>query len=374
MPMSLKLKPLADQVLVVTGASSGIGLATARKAAKAGAAVVLAARNETALRAICDEISVAGGRAHPVVADVGEAADVEKIARAAVARFGRIDSWINVAGVGVYGEVQEVSLADHERVFRTNYFGVVNGSLEALKHFRSRAGGGALINIGSILSDAAAPLMGPYVASKHAVKGFTDSLRMELKRARAPVSVTLIKPSSIGTPFADHAQNYMKERPSIPPPIYSPEVVADAILYAATHPIRHITVGAGGRQLVLTSGAAPSLADRLFAHVIPPLARRPGAKSTVSNLYQPGEDGYADGEGFRGRRVSFYTQTQKHPAVTLGVGALAVAGLAAFLGRHHLGRAARPLLAQAVRRRPKPLLRAALRHPGRAARIVAALR
>jgi short-subunit dehydrogenase len=378
----VKLKPLADQVIVITGASSGIGLATARKAAGAGAAVVLASRNEGALRTICDEIAAAGGRAHPVVADVGEAADVEKIARAAVARFGRIDTWINDAGVGVYGELHEVSLEDHERIFRTNYFGVVNGSLEALKHFRSRAGAGAIINLGSILSDTATPLMGPYVASKHAVKGFTDSLRMELKRAKAPVSVTLIKPSSIGTPFADHAKNYMAERPSIPPPVYSPEVVADAICYAAAHPIRHITVGAGGRQLVLTSSAAPGLADRLFAYVIPPLTRRPGAKSISSNLHQPGEDGHAEGEGFRGRRVSVYTQTQKHPGLTLGLGAVAVLGLAAFVGRRRLGAAARPLLAAAarplvarmIRRRPRPTFRTALRHPLRTARIVAALR
>lgn len=372
--MAVKLKPLSEQVIVITGASSGIGLATARKAAKAGAAVVLAARNEAALRQVCEQIAAAGGRAHPVVGDVGDAADVEKIARAAIARFGRFDTWVNDAGVGIYGELSDVSREDHEQVFRTNYFGVVNGSLEALKHFRSRGGAGALINLGSILSDGAAPLMGPYVASKHAVKGFTDSLRMELKRAKAPVSVTLIKPSSIGTPFADHARNYMEERPSIPPPVYAPDVVADAILYAATHPMRHITVGAGGRQLVLASGAAPSLTDKLFALVIPPLARRPGRKPASDNLYMAGDGGYAEGEGFRGRRVSFYTQTQKHPALTVGLGAVAVVGLAAFLGRDHLKAAARPLLAKAIRRQPKLTLRTALRHPRQAARIVAALR
>ncbi|MFT4934581.1 MAG: NADP-dependent 3-hydroxy acid dehydrogenase YdfG [Pseudoalteromonas distincta] len=130
--MPVKLKPLSEQVIVITGASSGIGLTTARKAAKAGAAVVLASRNEEALKTIADEINAAGGRAHAVAGDVGDPAQVEAIARAAIARFGGFDTWINDAGVGLYGDLETVPLEDHERLFRTNYFGVVNGSLEAV--------------------------------------------------------------------------------------------------------------------------------------------------------------------------------------------------------------------------------------------------
>lgn len=380
--MPLKLKPLADQVIVITGASSGIGLATARRAAKAGAAVVLVARNEEALRTIADEINTAGGRAHPVAADVGDPADVEKVARAAIARFERIDTWVNDAGVGLYGELTETPAADHEQLFRTNYFGVVHGSLEAVKHFKARGGPGALINIGSVLSDIATPMLGAYSASKHAVKGFTDGLRIELGREKASIAVTLIKPSSIATPFADHARNFMDKAASVPPPVYAPEVVADAILHAAQHPTRAITVGAGGRQMVLTAAAAPSFADKLFGLIVPPLSRRKGAKSIGDNLYEAGLDGRTESANLKGRKFSLYTQAQKHPVLTVGVGLLAVVGAAAFLGRGKIAHLARPVVAKSVRpllvraaaRRPLAAARMVAKHPRQAARIAAALR
>ena len=380
--MAVKLKPLAEQVIVITGASSGIGLATARKAAQAGAAVVLASRNEEVLRAVCKEINDAGGRAHPVSGDVGSPEDVEKIARAAIARFERFDTWINDAGVGLYGELMQTPTADHERLFRTNYFGVVNGSLEAVKHFRKRGGPGAIINLGSVLSDVATPMMGAYSASKHAVKGFTDALRIELAREKAAISVTLIKPSSISTPFADHARNLMDKAATVPPPHYAPEVVADAILYAAQHPTRDFEVGAGGRPFAIASAAAPGLSDRLLGAVIPPLSRRRGAKPLSDNLYEAGVDGQTEGAHLRGRRFSLYTEAQKHPGLTFGLGALAVTALAAFLARDIIGRNARPMIVRAVRpmlvrgatRHPLATATLAAKHPREAARLAAALR
>lgn len=377
-----KLKPLSEQVLVITGASSGIGLAVARAAAKAGAAVVLTSRNDQALRQICDEINAAGGRAHPVAGDVGEARDVARIGRAAIARFGGFDTWVNCAGVGVYGELAAIPADEHEQLFRTNYFGVVHGSLEAAKHLRTRPGGGAIINLGSVLSDVSAPILGAYAASKHAVKGLTDALRMELRRERAPISVTLIKPSSINSPFADHARNHMDRAARTPPPVYAPEVVADAILYAAQHPVRDITVGAGGRQMALAGSLAPALSDRLIAAMFPPFARRRGEKPSRDNLFEAGADGRVRTSAFRGRRFSLYTQTQKHPYLTLGLAVLAGAAAAAYLGRSGLGRQARPLLARAARplavkaaaHRPLTIARLAARHPRQAARLVQALR
>lgn len=380
--MAVKLKPLAEQVIVITGASSGIGLATARKAAQAGAAVVLASRNEEVLRAVCKEINDAGGRAHPVSGDVGSPEDVEKIARAAIARFERFDTWINDAGVGLYGELMQTPTADHERLFRTNYFGVVNGSLEAVKHFRKRGGPGAIINLGSVLSDVATPMMGAYSASKHAVKGFTDALRIELAREKAAISVTLIKPSSISTPFADHARNLMDKAATVPPPHYAPEVVADAILYAAQHPTRDFEVGAGGRPFAIASAAAPGLSDRLLGAVMPPLSRRRGAKPLSDNLYEAGVDGQTEGAHLRGRRFSLYTEAQKHPGLTFSLGALAVTALAAFLARDIIGRNARPMIVRAVRpmlvrgatRHPLATATLAAKHPREAARLAAALR
>lgn len=378
--MSVKLKPLSDQVVVITGASSGIGLATARRAAKAGAAVVLNARNDEALRTLCDEIVAEGGRAHAVAGDVGDPEDVATLARAAVARFGRVDTWINDAGVGLYGDLEDTSPADHERLFRTNYFGVVNGSLEAVKLFKAQRDGGAIINVGSVLCDMSLPQMGAYAASKHAVKGFTDALRMELRREKAPVSVSLIKPTSVSSPFADHARNYMEGAARMPSPVYAPEVVADAILHAAQHPVREMTVGAGGGGMAVAGATAPGLAA-WFARFTPSASGRSGAKPAEDSLHHAGHDGHAHAATGRGRQFSVYATVQKHPGLALGLGALAVAGAAAYLGRGAVARGTRPLVARAVgpmvvraaMRRPGKALGYAARHPRQAARLAQAL-
>ncbi|HEX8920718.1 MAG TPA: SDR family oxidoreductase, partial [Pyrinomonadaceae bacterium] len=187
--MNVQLKKLGEQIIVITGASSGIGLVTARTAARQGAKLVLAARSEDALRQLVDEIKMEGGEAISVVADVGQEQDVRRIAEAAIQRFGGFDTWVNNAGVSIYGRVLEVSMEDHRQLFETNYWGLVHGSRVAAEHLRTR--GGAIINVGSSLSDRAIPLQGTYCASKHAVKGYTDVLRMELEEEDAPISVTL---------------------------------------------------------------------------------------------------------------------------------------------------------------------------------------
>src|SRR5512145_1995293 len=231
--MNPEFKKLSDQVIVITGASSGIGLVTARMAAKRGARVVLNARNEEALRAVTDEINSNGGNACYVVGDVGQFEDVQNIANEAIRRFGGFDTWVNNAGVSIYGRVLDQSLDDQRQLFETNYWGVVHGSIVACSHLRKR--GGALINIGSVLSDIAIPIQGTYCATKHAVKGYTDALRVELEEEDAPISVTLIKPSAIDTPYVHHAKNLMAVEPQNPAPVYAPEVVANAILRAAEH-------------------------------------------------------------------------------------------------------------------------------------------
>src|ERR1051325_10749466 len=260
--MKLRLKKLRDQTIVITGASSGIGLVTAGSAARHGARVVLNARNEEALKQIVAQIQSIGGLASYVVGDVGILDDVKNIAAEAVRRFGGFDTWINNAGVTIYGPVLDQSLDDHRRLIETNYWGMVHGSMVACNYLRER--GGALINVGSVLSDVAIPLQGTYCATKHAVKGYTDALRLELEEEGAPISVTLIKPSTIDTPYVQHAKNLMPVEPQNPPPVYAPEPVAEAILHCAEYPERDVVIGGGGKVLAEAGHHVPRLTDKVI--------------------------------------------------------------------------------------------------------------
>ncbi len=259
--MKVRLKDINDQVIVVTGGSSGIGLATALMAAERGAKVVLNSRDEADLQTAVQRIRDAGGQAIHQTGDVADMDSMGRLARAALAEFGRIDTWVNNAGVSTYGRIEEVTLADARRIFETNYWGVVHGSLAALPHLR--AGGGALINVGSVLSSTGYPLQGHYTASKHAVKGFTDSLRLELEASSAPVAVTLIQPAAIDTPYPQHAKTYLGVEPQHMPPVYAPEVVAKAILHCARQPERDVLVGGSGKLFSATEKYAPRLFDRM---------------------------------------------------------------------------------------------------------------
>lgn len=205
---------------------------------------------------------------------------------------------------------------------------VVHGSLAAVRHFRSRPGGGTLINVGSIQSDMAAPLLGAYTASKHAVKVFTEALRIELRRERAPVAVTLIKPSAIGTPFPQHGRNLTGFKARLPRPLYGPSTVADAILQAAQTPRQTITVGGAGRVQVMLASAFPNLYSRLAPLTIPWLVERSRPVGPVKgNLDSPVPGGKPTIEGDqRGRPFSLYTQSGARPVLSalLGGGLLAV--------------------------------------------------
>jgi NAD(P)-dependent dehydrogenase (short-subunit alcohol dehydrogenase family) len=330
--MAPRLRPLNQQVLVITGASSGIGLATARIAAERGATVVLSSRNERALQHIASNLADQGHKASFVTADTSREEDMQRLADTAIAQHGAIDSWINAAAVPLYGEILDVPMADHRRLFDVNYWGVVNGSLAAIRAMEKR--GGALINIGSVLSDVHVPLQGPYVASKHAVKGFTDCLRVELERRGLPISVTLIKPTGIDTPYADHARSYLPRAPVTPPPRYVPRIVANAILHACEHPKREIYVGGGGAALVMMRRLAPWLYDfvnRRFMYDLQMTDRPLNADSdTRDNLYAPKADGAERGRAAEGvaRETSLYTQMQLHPWI-----AWTMLGGAFLLGR-----------------------------------------
>ncbi|HSL56114.1 MAG TPA: SDR family oxidoreductase [Pyrinomonadaceae bacterium] len=330
--MTVKLKNLSDQVIVITGASSGIGLVTARLAAKRGARVVLNARNEEALSDVTDEINAQGGQAIYVVGDVGNFDDVHKLADEAIRQFGGFDTWVNNAGVSIYGPMLDQSLEDQRRLFETNYWGVVHGSIVACNYLRTR--GGALINVGSVLSDIAIPVQGTYCATKHAVKGYTDALRLELEEEGAPVSVTLIKPSAIDTPYTRHAKNLMPVEPLNPPPVYAPDLVAEAILHCAEHPERDLYVGGGGKALAAAGYYAPRLTDKMLEAMMSDVQQsdRQTPKDRQDSLYAPIEDGEERG-GYPGHvaESSVYTKAAKHPLIAGSVIAgLGLAALAAW--------------------------------------------
>ena len=325
--MKFLLLPICEQVVVITGASSGIGLVTATEAADRGARVVLAARNEHDLQAAVDRSRAKGGRAIHVAADVSDPQQVERIADAAVSEFGRIDTWVNNAAVSVYGRVVELPIEDLRRQMDVNYWGPVYGSRVVVRHLRER--GGALINVASALSDRAIPLQGNYCAAKHALKAFSDALRMELEEEGVPISVTLVKPASIDTPFFDKAKTYLGVEPQPVPPVYAPEVVAEVILAAAQRPVREIFAGGAGAKLS-AARFAPRLADKYMERwtFADQRTDTPAMPDRPHNLYAPvAHDGGERGRNWRGhtRASSIYTTAVLHPAVTAGALALAAA-------------------------------------------------
>lgn len=329
----MKFQPriLDGQVILITGASSGIGLATARRAAKRGARLILVSRNAEALWKIADDINSDGGTAIHVVADVADPSQLQNAANQGIEKFGRIDTWINNAGVSVYGKIRDVNLEDDKRLFETNFWGVVHGSRLAVEYLKN---GGMLINVGSVLSDRAIPLQGMYSASKHAVQGFTDALRMEIEEEGLPIQVTLIKPSAIDTPYIQHAKNYLKVEPTNPPPVYSPDLVADTILHAVEHPAREYYVGGGGRLLAWLGKQAPGLMDLLMEKIMfrQQKTNRP-APPDANTLHNPGGDGEERGQAQRDHVVletSVYNSLSRHPLMLL-LGVCALGGVALLL-------------------------------------------
>jgi NADP-dependent 3-hydroxy acid dehydrogenase YdfG len=295
--MRFHLKPIREQVIVITGASSGIGMATALCAAAEGAKVVLAARSDGTLAAIADLIRSKGGEAIHVATDVSNRDEVERLARAALDRFGRFDTWVNGAGVAIYGRLDQVTDEDSRRLFDVDFWGVVNGSLVALDHLRPH--GGAIVNIGSEASETVVPLQGMYAAAKHAVKGFTDALRVEVEQVdRAPVSITLAEPTAVNTPYPQHAKNYMDKEPKLPSPI-DPYKVARAILHAAAHHVRDVKVGAMARMRTTVLELVPKMRDALSATYKDKQHYDEPPRNPRGTLDQPGESGRVYGTGPR---------------------------------------------------------------------------
>jgi short-subunit dehydrogenase len=331
---SPQLKTLAQQVIVITGASSGMGLSTARIAARAGACVFLAARDAVALRRICDEIHGTGGQAGFLAIDVGSEVEVEALAEAAIKRFGGFDSWINVAGVCLVGPLKDVSTADHQRLFQTNYWGVVHGSMAAVRHFRERGQPGALVNVGSAASDVVLPFAGTYAASKFAVKAFTNALRVELLHERLPVSVTLIKPSAVDSLLTEHAKTTLGAATRLPGPRYTPAVVARAILGAVQRPRREIAIGSPALIGAAVANLFPRATEWLMSRIgVDDIVGADRPAPTPNALDGVPTEGQVRSGRYPARDFSVTTAAQMNPAATASLLVLGVAAVALIAGR-----------------------------------------
>ncbi len=327
---NINLKELKDQVIVITGASSGIGLVTARMAAERGAKVVVAARNENALQQLVYELRSKGHAAAWVAADVGVEEDVLKIAETAILNFGGFDTWVNNAGVSIYGKTTEVSIKDMRRMFDTVFWGVVYGSRIAVEHYKKRGVPGAIINIGSFFGDRGTVVQSTYSSAKFALHGWTENLRMELEKENEPVSVTLIHPGKIDTPYTEHARSYLEKQPTHIGMIYAPETVAEAILFAAEHPKRDMYVGSQAKFLAMLGRFAPRFTDKFIEKTMYRTSHddRPSNPPESSSLYKAGYGMHERGNN-KGwiRETSYYVKASKHPLLT----SVLVAGVGAFL-------------------------------------------
>ena len=334
----MQLKSVPAQVVVVLGASSGIGREVALRFGAHGAKVMVAARSEPGLTSLVGEIEARGGEAMHAVCDVADPAQVQAVAEMAVQRFGRIDTWVNAAAVSVYARAEDTTPEEFRQVIEVNYLGQVHGALAALPRLRA-AGGGALIAISSVESIVSLPLHSAYSASKHAVEGFIDALRRELMAEGAPISVTSVKPGTINTPFFDNSRNKMNVKPKGPPPFYDPGVVADCVLYAAEHPVRDLFAGGAAKSMATAQMIAPALMDAALARFGIPASRTddPEPGGAAGNLDAPRvEDNRTAGDfGQQARRFSLYTWLETHPPAKMLVFGGAVLGTALLLAPRH---------------------------------------
>ncbi|KRE82261.1 SDR family oxidoreductase [Arthrobacter sp. Soil764] len=276
-------------VVVITGASSGIGRATALEFADKGARLVLAARSAGALESLVHEVGKRGGRAVAVPTDVTDADSVDALAARAVEEFGRLDVWVNNAAVGVFGRITDVPLADFRRVLDVNIGGYVNGARAALPRFRAQRSG-VLINVGSIVGEVSQPYTAAYSMSKAAVRALSVSIRSELQLdGNRKVKVCTVLPAAIDTPFFQHAANYTGRKVVAMPPVYAAERVARTIVSLAAKPRREAVVGPAGRLLVLQHKLTPAKVEGAMAVQVEKthLSRKKPATASTGVLYEP---------------------------------------------------------------------------------------
>ena len=296
-----------NSVVVITGASSGIGRATALRFAGKGARLVLAARGAESLEAVAADCRKRGAKAIAVPTDVAHADQVEELATRAVEEFGRLDVWVNNAAVGAFGLLTEIPPKDFQRVLDVNISGYVNGARAALTR-QSAQGSGTLINVASIVAATPLPYSAAYSISKAAVRALSVSLRSELAREGITgVNVCTVLPATIDTPFYQNGANYTGRRPMAMPPVYTPERVAKAVVKLVAHPRRETVAGGmAGRLLLLQHKVTPGAVEAATARQVDrrQLSRRQSSPATSGNLHQSSQSlrKPSVGGGWHGRR------------------------------------------------------------------------
>lgn len=337
------------EVVVITGGSAGVGRATARAFAAAGYRVAILARGASRVEEACAELESFGAEALGIVADVADARQVDQAAARVEQELGPIAVWVNNAATTIFAPVVNVSPAEFEQVTRVTYLGTVHGTLAALRHMRGR-NRGCIIQVGSALAYRSIPLQSAYCASKAATRGFTDSLRSELIRERSAIRLVMVHLSAFNTPQFDWARSRLVHRVQPVPPIFQPEIAADAIVHAAKHPRRELWVGWPAVKAILSTRLLPGLGDRLAAGSAwdGQQTPEPAAAGRPDSLFEPVPGRQAAHGRFdaASNARSLQWQLSKHRVVagSLGIAALA-AGIAAVLITSRAQRAGRGVAA-----------------------------
>ena len=330
-----RLKPINEQVVVLMGASSGIGRAAALQFAEKGAKVFVSARGEEGLRSLVEEIRGKGGEATYAVADTSDFEQVTAVADRAVEEYGRLDTWVHLAATAVYATFEDTTPEEFKRVVDVTLMGQVYGAMAALPHLK-REGRGALIHVSSVEAKRAFPFHSAYGAAKHGIDGFVEAMRVELKHEGWPISVTQIMPGTINTPFFDKGRSKIGVKPVGMPPIYEPETVADVIVYAAENPERDLVAGGAAAALILNQRLAPRLLDAILSTRVgfaPQKTNEPRSENEPDNLFGPIADHDTARNGFRAFERSSYNWLQSHPMLRKGVLAGTVLGTATLTAR-----------------------------------------
>jgi short-subunit dehydrogenase len=318
-----------SKVAVITGASSGIGRATAIEFAQAGYNMVLTARRQNELKATADEAKKYGVQAIAVAADTTDEAALKKVADAAVKNFGHFNVWVNDAAVSMFGKFDEAPMEDFRRVIETNFFGYVNGARQAIKQFKNQDYG-TLINISSVTAAAPQPYTSAYVSSKYAIRGLGESLRMELKldNLQDKIFVCTAMPASIDTNLFQNAANSTGREPQALEPVYDPAYVAKHIVKLAERPKREVIIGPAGKMMAMEHSMAPTLYEKFAARFIDRdhLSDQP-AGNTHGNLYEPVNDNTGMRGGWRETRLR---ADRMNAAIGTGLGILLAGAGAAY--------------------------------------------